>query len=459
MSNRAIYWEQGMFLQPQHFQVMRHNITYGRMKANSFFNPYMWGISALDVNAEALVSDFFEIRRIEFLLKEGEFVSFPDNATLAPRSYKDAWTNPELPLNVYVALAPERHGGSNVYETDSPEDAPDWCRYTTPLEAEHVVDMHGKGAVADVRTLYFRLRICFNDEGKNEFIRIPVACLKRDGERVLLDPRFVPPVVDFNAAPALRYMVRDIRDTLLSRTRQLEEFKIVDGDIRNSEAASSHGIMLFCVLGALSRNIPELEQMLLVPRVHPWLVFVALSRLVGELSVFASSLSPIGETAQGEKALPEYDHQKLFDCYQGAMEIILRLADSLVAGPAYTFRMEPAGDFLGTVMPQTARSNTYSYWLLFRSVEKDRVAEQVASMGKLAPTQDIASLVKRSLPGIRLIGADSPPAGLPRRRDTAYFMIDQSDILWRTVLNNGELALSLPNPPEDLLVQLTVVQR
>ena len=38
-------------------------------------------------------------------------------------------------------------------------------------------------------------------------------------------------------------------------------------------------------------------------------------------------------------------------------------------------------------------------------------------------------------------------------------MIDQNDPLWQKVLQEGEVAFMLPSRPDDLLAQLTVIQR
>ena len=38
-------------------------------------------------------------------------------------------------------------------------------------------------------------------------------------------------------------------------------------------------------------------------------------------------------------------------------------------------------------------------------------------------------------------------------------MIDQNDPLWQKVLQEGEVAFLLPGRPDDLLAQLTVIQR
>ena len=460
MYDNPPFWEHGVFLQPQHFQLERLQSRRILAATLPLLNPWLWGVRRLTLNEDALSGGVFEIVSMELLLPTGEWALAPENADLPPRAFREAWTNPEAPLTVHLGLAPLREQGGNVARTDDPARAPEMCRYTAPLSPETIPDLYGEGPGVELQTLRYNLRVCFGDEGANLW-KFPVARLLRDGERVLADPHFVPPCVDLNAAPALQRLVRDVRDSLLSRARQLEEYKIIAGDTGIAGVSSLHGITLFSILGALSRSAPDLEQFLLAPAIHPWPVYRSLCRLVGELSVYAAGLSPLGETPQGERALPVYDHERLFECFGAACAIISRLVDTLVIGPAFTFLFEPVdgGPILSAVMPQNARSNSYAYWLLLRSGGLEGLAAKVQAMGKLAPAGDLRGIVGQALPGIRMTHAEQPPAGLPRRRDTLYFMIDQNDPLWQKVMQNGEIAFLLPGMPADMLAQLTVIQR
>ncbi|MBQ9406913.1 MAG: type VI secretion system baseplate subunit TssK [Desulfovibrio sp.] len=461
MYNSPPFWEHGAFLQPQHFQLADVQNLWRIAQGLALMNPWLWGVRALSVNEDALASDVFEVVSLELLLPSGAWAVVPDNATLAPRAFREAWTNPESPLTVSLGLAPLREQGGNVTRTDNPEQAAEQYRFTASLVPDVVPDLYGDGPEAEVATLRYNLRLCFGPDDGKDLWKLPLARLVRDGERVRLDTHFAPPCVDINAVPALCRLVRDVRDSLLSRSKQLEEYKIVAGDAGISDISSLHGITLFSILGVLSRNVPEFDHYLRAPSIHPWPVYMALCKLVGELSVFSATLSPLGETPQGERALPPYEHEHLYECFSAAFTIIARLVDTLVVGPAFTFLLDPleGGALLGTVIPQSARGNMYAYWLLLRTSQREGLATRVQTMGKLAPSADMHGIVGQALPGIRLLYTEQPPAGLPRRSDTLYFMIDQNDPLWQKVMQEGDVTFALPGRPDDLLAQLTVIQR
>jgi len=455
------FWEHGAFLQPQHFQLNHLQQLHGLAQGLALVHPWLWGVRKLVINEEALGNDLFEVVNLELLLPSGAWALVPDNAHLAPRAFREAWTNPESPLQVSLGISPVREQGGNVVRLEDPTQAPEQYRFLAALNPDLVPDLYGDGPEAEVYTLRYNLRLCFGQDEGRDLWKMPLARLVLDGERVHLDTRFAPPCVDINAVPVLHRLVRDVRDSLVSRSKLLEEYKIVAGDAGLSDVSSLHGITLFSILGVLSRNAPELESFLQAPSIHPWPVYRALCRLVGELSVFSANLSPLGETPQGERALPPYDHEHLYACFSSACTIISRLVDTLVVGPAFTFMLDPlpGTPLLGTVMPQSARGNMYSYWLLLRTSQREGLAARVQTMGKLAPSADMQGIIGQALPGIRLLYTEQPPAGLPRRNDTLYFMIDQNDPLWQKVLQQGEVAFMLANRPDDMLAQLTVIQR
>ncbi len=459
MHNNPLLWEQGLFLQPQHFQLEHRHLQQNLAQAYALLHPWLWGIRALEVNDIALNTQMLEITRLDMRCPDGTLATFPGNATLAPRSFREVWTTPECPLMVYAGLAPFREEGGNAFGTDDPESAPAHCRYTAPLEPEQIPDLYGGGPAADVRTMRLRLRLLFNDEGAGEnVLRIPLLRLKLEGARVLADSAYIPPCLELGASPLLQRMARDVRDTLLARCKQLEEYKVTPSDSSFSAISSMQGMTLFSILGVLSRNAPELEQWLEAPHAHPWQIYLLLCRLVGELSVFSSGLSPLGESTQGGRALPLYDHEALFDCFQAARDIIVRLVNTLVIGPAYTFILENNNGILRTTLPQEACAPGYAYWLLLRSQHTDALHDSITQLAKLAPESMLHTVVTQALPGVRMRKEEQPPAGLPRRKDTVYLRIDTGDTLWQQILSSRTLAFTLPESPDDLLAQLTLIQ-
>lgn len=460
MNDNPIFWEHGVFLQPQHFQLEYIQHIRRAAAAMALLNPYLWGVRRLEVNENAISNGVFEVVSMELLLPSGEWVSFPGNAWLPPRSFGQAWTNPETPLTVYVGIAEFKDGGGNAVKAASPETTAENFRYAAPLEPDSVPDYYCGGPDMDVSTLRYNMRLCFGDDEGGALWKMPLARLIRDGERVRVDERMAPPCVDIAAVPVLHRFVHDVSDTLLSRNRHLEDYKIVTND-GSWQGVQSNGAVLISILGLLGRSIPELNRWLHAPCAHPWEVYGCLCRIAGELSVFAPDMSPLGETSHGGRIIPAYDHTDLYGCFSAVSRVIIRLVDTLVMGPQYIFDLEQSGapGVFSAVMPRSALSaGSYDYWLLLRSA---RVKEllSASAVGKLAPAAEMQDVVTQALPGVRLRRSDQPPMGLPRRGDMLYFRIDSNDPLWRRLEQDGEISYTLPGAPDDLRVQVAVIER
>ena len=89
---RPIFWGQGMFLQPQHFQ-QQDGYHEARLRCYlHWLSPFCWGVKTLTVNETALRNFMFEVEQCELVSWEGTLVRFqgdalPSNANILPRSF------------------------------------------------------------------------------------------------------------------------------------------------------------------------------------------------------------------------------------------------------------------------------------------------------------------------------------------------------------------------------------
>jgi predicted component of type VI protein secretion system len=90
---RPIFWGQGMFLQPQHFQQQdRYHEARLRRYLHSLY-PFCWGVKSLRINELGLQNFRFEIEQCELLTWEGTIVGFqsqtsPSNTHVVTHSFE-----------------------------------------------------------------------------------------------------------------------------------------------------------------------------------------------------------------------------------------------------------------------------------------------------------------------------------------------------------------------------------
>ena len=69
--NRSIFWHQGLFLQPHHFQQHDLYIQDLQQPLRKFLNPYFWGVAAMEASRGALDNFSFDLLKGEFVFQDG----------------------------------------------------------------------------------------------------------------------------------------------------------------------------------------------------------------------------------------------------------------------------------------------------------------------------------------------------------------------------------------------------
>jgi type VI secretion system protein ImpJ len=68
-------------------------------------------------------------------------------------------------------------------------------------------------------------------------------------------------------------------------------------------------------------------------------------------------------------------------------------------------------------------------------------------------------LISRALPGVPLEQNKIPPAGLPRRPDSFYFLIDREHSLWEFVQRHQNIQLYWEGAPKDMQAEIVILRR
>jgi type VI secretion system protein ImpJ len=88
-SIRPIFWQQGIFLQPQYFQWQDLHNQYRFHPFQNYLHPYFWGLGGLRIQEESLKNKMLEILEMQILFRDGTWVVFPGTGTVQPRSFKE----------------------------------------------------------------------------------------------------------------------------------------------------------------------------------------------------------------------------------------------------------------------------------------------------------------------------------------------------------------------------------
>lgn len=458
----AIYWHQGMFLQPQHFQLAERVQLLQQKPVTQSGLPHFWGVGELSLSAAAVANQRIEIRSATLFFADQTYVEYPGNAVIAERSFEAAWVQSDKPLRVYLGLRRFSPDGGNVNVAAQLSDSSQAStRYGATWRADDVSDLYGDGPVAQVRAMTHVVRVFFEHElgALQDYELIPIATLQSDGSSIRLSEDYVPPCYTLTGSPVLQQEVRDIRDELAGRARQLQAYKRPqDGQRMGGDGGTDVGLLL--ALRSLNRYCPLLQHVCEDVRVHPWHVYGLLRQVVGELSSFSERFNMFGEADDGSPGLPAYDHRDLRRCFARARQLISHLLNEITVGAEFIVPLVLEGDLYTGVLPKRFFTEHNRFYLMVHSMQGlEEIARAVETDARLGPTEEMPKLISLALPGLELSHLASAPRGLPRREDAHYFRIEQIGRQWEAIERDGQIALAWVDAPQNLRADVVVVRR
>jgi type VI secretion system protein ImpJ len=457
---QSIYWHQGLFLQPQHFQQLEMHQRFNREPFVRMLSPHPWGVERLEVADAALGNRMAEVRALRLVLPDQTYLEYPGNTVIASRSFDKIWTDPELPLDVYLAIRRFSVSQANVTVVDSLAQASEVrTRFASLSNPGEMLDAYSGNGQALMPTIMHVARLVFASElpGLDDHETVPLMRLILEGDQVRVAAQQVPPIVCLGASSYLGNVIKDIRDDMLGRLRQLEEYKSPRGV--NAEDLDANFLMMMQAVQVLNRHVPALTHMLEVSSIHPWHVYGQLRQCVGELSTFSHRFDVYGRLQGREDGLLPYDHQALGTCFIKVREIISQLLSEIAVGPEFHVTFSLKGDIFSTTVAPDYFGNRHRFYLILQSdLVRDVDVSDFLATSRLAASDLITDLIDHALPGVELMELPGPPQGLPRRSDARYFRVEQMSEGWEQIEQSGAISFYWPQAPEGLRVILVVTK-
>ena len=459
---RPLFWHQGLFLQPQHFQLADCSLQSLFIPYRKYQAPHFWGVYEMSIHTASLGTRSFQLSRGSFLFPDGSHVVLPGNAVIESRSFEDGWVAGGKPFTVYLGLRKWNQQGENVTQVENLDELTRvTTRFVAPADSEHCNDLHAGGPQGEVKFLNYVLKIFWESEVDlvGDYLLMPVAQLERTREGIEISAQFIPPSLTLASSPTLLGIVKELRDQLASRCRQLEGYKRQKG-IQTAEFGARDVVYLLA-LRTLNRYVPQFFHLVEAREVHPWQLFGLLRQLIGELSSFSETVTVLGESVpEGTPLVPEYDHLNLGECFASARAVIVKLMDEITAGPEYVIPLRYDGTYFTSELKPAHFESRNRYFLVLNTEEDPKeLLQSMAASAKLSSRERLPLLIARALPGIAMEHLPVPPQELPRRAFSLYFAVDVHSEQWELVQKGNNIALYWDHAPEDLEVELMIVTR
>ena len=457
---KQIFWHQGLFLQPQHFQQTERYQRSLLTPLNQYRQPFAWGIRQIEINESALLNRVVEISALEVLFQDNSWLMAGKNSNLSARSFADqenAFLEGDS-FTVYIGLKKWDNFSSNVTQLQHREDTAD-TRYISLEDPLEQVDLYDQGPPAQIRYLEHNVKVFWQTEKETagDYHLIPVLKLKMIGEVIQQDKSFVPPPLTLESSQALIQIVKNIREQMLARCRVLETYKPLHGQEINDIEMSS--LYYLFALNTLNRYVAELQHNLGQPLIHPWQLYGLLTQLVGELSTFSNRMNGLAQLRDGQQLLSGYDHLNAAQSFREVQQLISELLDGVVIGSESILIMTREEDRFWCEIPRELLQERQLFCLMVRTGhEGGDVINAMTHLVKTGSCKSVDNLLVRSLSGVTMVYREIPPLGIARRQGCFCFELNSESSQWAEVQKDGTLCVCWDQAPEDAAMELVVTR-
>ncbi len=439
-----VVWSEGLFIQPHHFQQADRYTEASIAGLARRAAPYLWGVSALDIDTEMLKFGKFAIRSAHGLPPDGAVFRVPEveahpPALEVPETIKDCV--------VYLTVPTRRQGAEEVDLTT--RNLPTTRYIAEELE---ITDTMGKTRrPVTVATAKLRLGFAFDVDDLSDLLLIPIARIieVRADKEVILDTGFIPSCLDIRAAPTLSGFLREVEGMLGARMAALSG-RFTEVGPAKGVADISDFLLLMCV----NRALPLFRHMLTIENVHPEEAYRQSVALGGELASFMAS----------DKAAPEfpaYQHDNLTVVFQAVMRVLRQYLSSVLETNAVAIPLEERnyGVRVGIIADRKLLGTSQFVVAVRADVPAETVRRHFPTQAKIGPVEEIRKLVNSALPGIGLAGMPVAPRQIPYHAGMVYFELDASSAYWSRITTSGGIAFHVAGEFPGLNMELWAIRQ
>jgi type VI secretion system protein ImpJ len=443
---QPVIWTKGTFLSPQHLQIQDRfleNLLQFHLEALAF-RP--WGFTSLQISQEALAAGTFGISAAAGIMPDGLLFEIPSSdAAPQPKILADYFEPDQTSLELYLAVPQYRERGLNV-ATSAREGG---ARYRAEIELFR--DENTGLSEKPVQVARKNLRLLAEGESRDGASTLRLARIKRTPAGTFqLDPRFVPPLLDFRASEYLVAIARRLVEILSARSSAVAGLRRQ----KNQSLAdfSAADIANFWLLYTINTAFPEIRHLFETRGGHPETLFSAMLGLAGALTTFSTGIHP--------RDLPVYDHEDLGACFADLDEKLRILLETVVPSNfvSLPLKMVQPSIYATSIDNDKYLVNTKMYLAVSAETSQAEVVGKTPNLVKVCSASHIEHLVRQALPGVPLTYVAQPPGAIPIKLNYQYFSLSQAGVAWEAIQRARNLAAyvpgDLPNPELELIILL-----
>lgn len=432
--HHRVCWREGVCVSPQHFQQQERFFESQTLARFAAVAPTGWGVHQIDIDAAQLSQGNFSLLGLTAIMPDGLVIDLRQSATQSPppaRAIAEHFGERETSLVVYLTLpkASSEFANYKRAQEKTAEEQHGPLRYL--ILDQGLKDNGRSNSERRIELLRPEFQITFESEIRDGKDSLAIGRLLRTaGQGFALDPEFVPPCVNLNAAPSLRAQIHRLLELGLSCYRELQSRR------PQREELAGRDLMTYLRLGAISSHLPELEQCARDALCPPSQAHQTLARLAGQLWALFDHPEPV--------RVPPYRHDDLTGSFGPLLTLTKDLLTRCVAAPRPFLELPLISDGQGLWTtklddPRLAQAERFLLSII-SNMPPEQSRDMVQTRCKIASKSQIDAVVDRAVSGARLM-APVAPAGIALRPREVHLEFDLHDGYWRDLFFERSFAL------------------
>lgn len=444
LDTARVIWSEGLFLRPHHFQQLeRHFESLVDARLNHATTA-QHGFLSLQIDRALLLQGKVHIAAGVGLFADGTPFELPAaTCLLKPFDVPDGARDQIVFLSAVLRVA-----GTKTVAFEASAHATRRTRYAA-VDATVADNVVGFDTPAELKVGALNLTLGLHDALDGSMTALPVARVieRRADGSVLLDEKFVPPLLDIAAHPRSRAWIDELHGLVRQRADALAQ------RMGSAQASGVGDTSDFLLLLMCNRHEPLLAQLRQTTPLHPMALFHELLKLAGECATF-------GREGRRPPELPLYQHLALADCFEPVVDEVRRAMTAVFDQNAVRIPLRDIGKGVFRADVPDPRLITNGFLVLAASSQwpAERLRSAIPAQVKVGPTDKLRDLVMLNLPGIKLDVLQYPPRQIPFHANFCYFQLEANNPLWASIELSRAMGLYVAGEPPALEMQLWAIR-
>lgn len=438
-----VIWSEGMFLRTQHFQQFDRYVERLVRARVEGLRPHAWGLTEYALNREMLRTGRFALLEAAGVFEDGTPFALPGGAGLpTPLEIPESVRNQVVYLGV-----PLHQPGAPEFSLEAGADTP--ARFSAQ-EFEATDAIQGAAGIARLTVGTLRLRYLLESDDRAGYACIGLGRIVEvaSDKNILLDERYIPPVLKCAASSQLVGFVTEIIGMLHTRGETLAARAAASGTRAGVGQLSD-----FLLLQVVNRYEPLFAHLNAGNLMHPETFYMQGLELAGELATFTAA-------SKRPPAFPPYRHDDLQRTFGALMAELRQSLSAVLEQTAINIPLQERkyGMRAGVIADKSLLKTAAFYLSVKADMPPEVLRRNFPAQVKIGPVEQIRELVNVALSGIAVRPLPVAPREVPFYPGASYFELDRSSPYFAQLATSGGIALHLAGDFPSVTMELWAVK-